>query len=293
MRNNQFSRRDFVGKIILGTTGITILSSARAPRWQIGCYTRPWAQYDYRVAFDGIAEAGFKFAGLMTSKSGYVITKDTPPEQAAAVFEEAKSRSLRIASIYGSNFDVRKSVDEGIAGFKKLIDNTAICGCPNLLLGGIADPKLVDNYYKVVAECCDYAAGKRVGITVKPHGPLNSTGRECRPLIEKVGKKNFRLWYDPGNIYFYSDGKLNPVDDAGEVDGLVAGMSVKDFRLPKTVDVTPGTGMVDFKGVMDHLRNGGFKRGPLIVECLAPGELSFVNSEARKARQFLEELMIT
>jgi hypothetical protein len=28
----------------------------------------------------------------------------------------------------------------------------------------------VDNYYRVVAECCDYAAGKGVGISVKPHG---------------------------------------------------------------------------------------------------------------------------
>ena len=86
--------------------------------------------------------------------------------------------------------------------------------------------------------------------------------RECRPLVDKVGHKNFRLWYDPGNIYYYSDGKLSPVDDAGEVDGLVSGMSVKDFRMPKDVDVTPGTGMVDFQNVMKRLKEGGFKKGP-------------------------------
>ena len=126
---------------------------------------------------------------------------------------------------------------------------------------------------------------------MKPHGPLNSTGRECRPLVEKIGHRNFRLWYDPGNIYFYSDGKLSPVDDAAEVDGLVSGMSVKDFRMPKDVDVTPGTGMVDFAAVMARLKKGGFKKGPLIVECLNKGELSYINSEAKKSRQFLEELM--
>src|SRR5512136_1727938 len=51
----------------------------------IGCYTRPWDKYDYRVALDAIAEAGFKYVGLMTtkSKSGFVITKDTTPEEAA------------------------------------------------------------------------------------------------------------------------------------------------------------------------------------------------------------------
>jgi sugar phosphate isomerase/epimerase len=291
MIKNPITRRHFVGKILLASTGVTLISAAKTPRWQIGCYTRPWAQFDYLTAFDGIAEAGFKYAGLMTSKTGNVITKDTTLEQAASVYEEARSRGLRIASLYGGNFDVRKSVTEGIAGLKRLIDCSSVCSCPNLLLAGIADQKLVENYYKVVAECCDYAAGKGVGISVKPHGPLNSTGRECRPLIEKVGHKNFRLWYDPGNIYFYSDGKLSPVDDAAQVDGLVSGMSVKDFRMPKDVNVTPGTGMVDFPAVMARLKQGGFKRGPLIVECLATGDVSFINSEARKAYQFLEDLM--
>jgi sugar phosphate isomerase/epimerase len=291
MIKNPITRRHFVGKILLATTSVTLISAAKTPRWQIGCYTRPWAQFDYLTAFDGIAGAGFKYAGLMTSKTGNVITKDTTLEQATSVYEEARSRGLRIASLYGGNFDVRKSVTEGIAGLNRLIDCSSVCSCPNLLLAGIADQKLVENYYKVVEECCDYAAGKGVGISVKPHGPLNSTGRECRPLIEKVGHKNFRLWYDPGNIYFYSDGKLSPVDDAAQVDGLVSGMSVKDFRMPKDVNVTPGTGMVDFPAVMARLRKGGFKRGPLIVECLATGDISFINSEARKANQFLEELM--
>ncbi len=290
MKNQQITRRHFIEKVMIATAGVTIISSgAESPRWQIGCYTRPWAEHDYRVAFDGIAEAGFMYAGLMTSKSGNVITKDSTPDQALIVAEEAKSRGLQIASLYGGNFDVRKSIEEGIEGLKRLIDSSLICGCPNLLLAGIAEQTLVDNYYKVISECCDYAASKGVGISVKPHGPLNSTGRECRPLIEKVGHRNFRLWYDPGNIYYYSDGKLSPVDDAAEVDGLVVGMSVKDFLMPKNVDVTPGTGMVDFPAVMKQLRKGGFRRGPLIVECLSKGDLSFINSEARKARLFLEE----
>ncbi len=291
MSNHLLTRRHFVGKVMFAATGVALISAARPSPWKIGCYTRPWAKYDYRIALDGIAEAGFTNAGLMTSKTGTIITKDTTREQAYAVAEEAKSRGLKIISVYGGNFDVRKSVTEGIAGLMRLIDSCEICESSNLLLAGIGAPDLVDNYYKVVAECCDYAAGKGVVITVKPHGPLNSTGRECRPLIDKVGHKNFRLWYDPGNIYYYSDGKLNPVDDAAEVDGLVAGLSVKDFRMPKDVDVTPGTGIVDFRAVMTRLIKGGFNRGPLVVECLSPGDLAFINSEARKARLFLEELL--
>jgi inosose dehydratase len=142
-----------------------------------------------------------------------------------------------------------------------------------------------------VAEGCAYAAGKGVGLTIKPHGGTNATGPECRRLIEKVGHPGLRLWYDPGNIFYYSDGRRDPVDDAATVDGLVAGMSVKDFTPPKEVNVTPGTGRVDFPKVMARLRQGGFTGGPLVVECLARGDLAFTLAEAKRARLFLEELM--
>ena len=61
--------------------------AAADQRYQLGCYTRPWDQFDYRVALDGIAEAGFKYAGLMTAKgkSWVIITVDSTPEEVAAI----------------------------------------------------------------------------------------------------------------------------------------------------------------------------------------------------------------
>ena len=260
--------------------------------WQIGCYTRPWDQFEYRVALDGIAEAGYQHAGLMTAKgkSWVIITWETPLEEAAQIGAEVKQRGLKAVSLYGGDPPVAKSIEAGIEGLKKLIDNCAACGASHLMLGGTADPKLQGPYYKAIAECCDYAASKTIGLSVKPHGGLNGTGPQCRKIIESVGHKNFRLWYDPGNIFYYSDGKLDPVDDAASVDGLVIGLSVKDYRPPKEVMVTPGTGQVNFRQVLARLRQGGFTRGPLIVECLERGDAAKVTAEARKARQFLEEL---
>jgi sugar phosphate isomerase/epimerase len=81
------------------------------------------------------------------------------------------------------------------------------------------------------------------------------------------------------------------VDDSTTVDGLVVGMSVKDFRPPKEVLVTPGTGQVKFREVLAHLQNGGFKSGPLIVECVAHlDEPARITAAARKALTFLKEL---
>jgi len=296
--NSKGTRREFLrGATALAVTGVARpfrSFAADAPAYPLGCYTRPWDQFEYRVALDGIAEAGFKHCGLMTAKgkSWILITVDSTPEEVTAIADDVKRRGLKTLSIYGGDFPVAKSIEAGITGLKTLIDHCAICSCPNLLLGGTSDEKLVQPYYKVVAECCDYAASKGVGLSVKPHGGQNSTGPQCRKLIEQVGHKHFRLWYDPGNIYYYSDGKLDPGDDSATVDGLVVGMSVKDFVAPKEVMVTPGNGQVNFKKVFANLRRGGFIRGPLVVECLTRGDSpANITAEAKKARRFVEGLL--
>jgi sugar phosphate isomerase/epimerase len=267
--------------------------SRAAEPWRVGCYTRPWAQHEYRVALDAIAEAGFKYAGLMTTKSpnNLVISVDTPLEEARKVGEECRKRKLSVPSLYGGGFPVEKSLEAGIQGLRRLIDNCVAAGAENLMMGGVSEPELEKPYYKAIAECCGYAAEKGIGISVKPHGGTNATGPQCRKLIETVGRKNFRLWYDPANIFYYSEGKIDPVEDSATVDGLVVGMSVKDFRMPKDVDVTPGEGMVNLPKVMAHLKRGGFTGGPLIIECLAPGDLTQLLANARKAKAFIEGVM--
>jgi sugar phosphate isomerase/epimerase len=292
------SRRDFIRRAFaLGLASSSWPHAAPAAEpgsHAVGCYTRPWDQFDYRVALDGIAEAGFKHVGLMTAKgkSWVMVTVDATPEEVAAIAAEVKKRGLNTLSLYGGDFPVAKSVEAGIAGLKKLVDYSGLCSCPNLLLGGTTDPQLVKPYYQVVAECCPYAAAKGVGLSIKPHGGQNATGPQCRKLIEQVGHPNFRLWYDPGNIFYYSDGKLDPIEDAATVDGLVVGMSVKDFLPPKEVLVTPGTGRVNFRQVLARLAKGGFNRGPLIVECVARADTpAKVTAETKKARLFVEDLL--
>lgn len=298
---NSLSRRDFVRGSINLAAGISLLPKAilaaedkpQSP-WQIGCYTRPWDQHEYTVALDAIAEAGYRYVGLMTAKggNGLVISVATKPKEAEQVGAEVRKRKLEVASVYGGDIPVGESLQAGIDGLKKLIDNCAACGAKNLMMGGVGDEQLYEPYFAAIRACCDYAAERKIGISMKPHGGLNATGPQCRKSIEKVGHKNFRIWYDPGNIFYYSDAKLNPIDDAATVDGLVIGMSVKDYKHPKEVMITPGTGMVDFSAVMARLFKGGFTKGPLIVECLSRGTLPEITAEAKKAKVFLEGLIV-
>jgi len=306
-RAERFSRRGFLGRT--AAIGAAALSgslpsasnvatqafagnTAGGAAWQIGCYTRPWAKYDYRTAMDAIAEAGFHYLGLMTikSKSNLVISTNGTVEEAARVGEEAEKRGLKIPSVYGGGISMRNR-QAAAADLRHLIDLCAAVETETLLLGGVGTREQYDVYFPAVADCCDYAAEKHVGLTIKPHGGLNATGGQLREIVKKVNHQNFRVWYDAGNILYYSDAKINPVEDAAAVDGLVTGWCVKDYRFPKQVDVTPGTGQVDFRAVLARLKKGGFTGGPLVIETLSLGDLPHLLAEAKKARRFVESLI--
>ena len=95
----------------------------------------------------------------------------------------------------------------------------------------------------------------------------------------------------PATSFITPTRKINPVEDAAAVDGLVTGWCVKDYRYPRQVDLTPGTGLVDFRAVFARLKKGGFNGGPLVIETLKLGDLPQLLAEAKKARRFVETLI--
>ncbi len=304
-RPNAVSRRRFLARAT-GVASTGFLLSAQDPgrlleagrssmpdTWQIGCYTRPWGKYDYRIALDAIAEAGYRYVGLMTTNSPnrLILSSQTSLDEARKVGKEVKDRDLTVASVWAGNIPVEESIPSGVKALKSILRNCAAAGGTSLVMGGTGKPELYEAYYTAIAECCGYAAEQGVGISLKPHGGLNATGPECRKAIEKVNHENFRIWYDAGNILYYSGGSLDPSEDAAQVDGLVVGMAIKDYQHPKNVAVTPGTGLVDFPAVLGRLQRGGFRGGPLVVETLAEGSLAQTLEEAKKARRFLEGLV--
>jgi len=260
--------------------------------WQIGCWTRPWAKYDYRVAMDAVAEAGYKYIALTgaKTKTRRVIASATTLEEAEKVGVEARKRGLQIPCAFGGHPQTN-TLQEGIDNLRKMIDNCAVAGAWSVIISSLGNQQSYDRHCKVVTECCDYAAEKQVALVLKPHGGMCGTGPLCRKAIKRIAHKNFTLMYDPGNIYYYSNGEIDPVQDVAAVNGLVTSMSVKDYKHPKEVAITPGTGQVDFPALMARLRKGGFTHGPMLVEIFAPGDLAHTLQEAKEARSFVERIV--
>jgi len=73
------------------------------------------------------------------------------------------------------------------------------------------------------------------------------------------------------------------------------GMCIKDYQKEPKPDVwvTPGTGLVDFPGVLARLKQGGFTTGALVIETVTrpdPLDQAKILQEVKKARQYVEEL---
>ena len=96
--------------------------------WRLGCYTRPWDRFDYRVALDGIAEAGFSYAGIMThnGKSWVVITPQTTRADAEQVRKELRKRGLKTISVFG-DFAVGGSPARAIEDLRRLMSGQQRC----------------------------------------------------------------------------------------------------------------------------------------------------------------------
>ena len=295
------NRREFLGSTLAAAAAGTILphpAQAKAEPalpWKVGCFTRPWAEHEYTVALDAIAEAGFTYAGMMNTtrngKGGQMLNWDTPLEEAAKMAEACKSRGLTVAAAWGGRFPTEQGLDAAIDGMKKLVDVSEAATVPDILLGGEGRAEYLEVYESAIKACLDYAQGKNVRICMKPHDTFNFTGEDCKGTVKRIDHPNFAFYYDPGNILHYSKGQRAPEMDSVGIGDAVHGMCVKDYREGVSVNITPGTGQVDFKKVLQNLRDAGFQGGPMIIECLNPGTLEEILAEAKKTRVFVEDLI--
>jgi len=295
------NRRQFLASSIAAAASSSLLpggaqANATPPLpWRVGCFTRPWADQEYTVALDAIAEAGFDYCGFMnTTKGGkgtQMLTWDMPLEEAATMAEAAKARGLEVAAAWGGRFPTEKGLEIAITSLKQLIDVSKTATVPDILLGGEGRAEFLEVYESAIKACLDYAQGQGVRICMKPHDTFNFTGADCKATIQRINHPNFKFYYDPGNILHYSKGARAPEMDSVGVGDVVHGMCVKDYKEGLSVNITPGTGQVDFKKVMANLRESGFKGGPMIIECLSAGTLDEILAEAKKTKAFVEALI--
>jgi sugar phosphate isomerase/epimerase len=103
-----------------------------------------------------------------------------------------------------------------------------------------------------------------------------------------VNQPNFKIWYDAGNIIYYT-GK-DPIEQLKPIAEYVTGFCAKDCAgLKGEILLDFGKGKVDFPGVFKVMKDAGFN-GPVMVECCAKGNsVAETTAGAKRNREQLEK----
>jgi sugar phosphate isomerase/epimerase len=292
------NRRQFIRTAAVAATATAALkfstvkaAEAKGTNWPIGCFNRPWVGdgMTYDTALTGIKGAGYKVTGLLTrSKEEPFIGSDATPEYLAALKKKIAAHDLR-ANMGAIRLKNEFTVEDSIKDVRKQIDNAKFLGLDFILTFGVDSPKHYENYYKVMADAAPYAQERGLKLVLKPHGGGSGASEEIIRCIDKVKQPNFKIWYDAGNIIYYT-GK-DPLEQLKPIAEHVTGFCAKDCDKEKgDVWLEFGTGKVDFKTVFSELKRAGFN-GPVMVECCKKGKTAEeTTANARKNREFLEKL---
>lgn len=260
------------------------------PKWPIGCFNRPWTNWSYDAALDGIAGAGYKLTGLLSGHRGEAFTSSNATP---AYLDELKQRIAQrglAANMTAIRFRPEASLAENIEDVRKQIDNAARLELKFMLTFGVDKPEHYDNFYRLMSDAAAQGEKRGLRIVMKPHGGGSGASEEILRCIEKVAHPNFKIWYDAGNIIYYT-GK-DPVKELQPIARYVTGFCAKDCPGPKGEVMSQfGTGKVDFKAVFEGLKAAGFD-GPLMVEGVqVAATATETTANARANREFLERVL--
>ena len=278
--------------IPFGTTQAAV-EKTKPAKWPIGCLNRPWLgdkqKWGYDVALDGIKAAGYKLTGLLTRTPKEPFTgSDATPEYLAELKNKIAAHGLKVNMAAMRTKD-ELPLDEQIKDMRKQIDNAKFVSVEFLLTFGVNKAEHFENYYHLMHDAAGYSHDQGMKLVLKPHGGASGASEEIVRCIEKVNHPNFKIWFDAGNIIYYT-GK-DPVQQLKPIVQHVTGFCAKDCDKEKgSVFLEFGTGKVDFRSVFSEMKKAGFN-GPVMVECCAPGDTpEIVTENARKNREYLEKV---
>lgn len=288
------NRREFIQTSALLTAVSTTLplTATAKVNWPVGCFNRPWTKWSFDETLKQTKAAGYATTGLLSR------TKDEPFIAAEATPEYLDKLKQRLAaSGLKANMGALRSrhsiaLEDSMKEVRKQLDNAKFLGLTYALSFGVDKPEEYEHYYKVMSDAAAYAEQHKIKLVMKPHGGGSGASEEILRCIKAVNHRNFKIWYDAGNIIHYT-GK-DPIEELKPIAQHVTGFCAKDCATVKgDVMLQFGTGKVDFTGVFKALKAAGFK-GPIMVECCKIGTTpEETAANARANREFLEKVLAT
>lgn len=286
------NRREFIQHTALVTAATAALEFPAEAKvnWSVGCFNRPWTKWSFDETLKQIKAAGYKTTGLLSrTRDEQFISADA----SAGYLESLKNRLT--GSGLKANMGALRSrhsipLEDSIKEVRKQIDNAKYLGLQFVLSFGVDKPEEYAHYYRVMNNAAAYAEDKKIKLVMKPHGGGSGASDEILRAMKEVNHRNFKIWYDAGNIIYYT-GK-DPIEELKPIAQHVTGFCAKDCPAVRGEVMSQfGTGKVDFAGVFKVLKSAGFK-GPIMVEGVKVGATPEETADnARANREFLEKVL--
>lgn len=293
LKRNSLNRRDFVRATTLAALSLSPLARALAAEkvsWPIGCFNRPWTKWSYDEGLDGIKAAGYKLTGLLSAHKGEAFTSSAAtPEYLDGLKKRIADRGLAL-NMTAIRFKPDAPLEDNIADLRKQIENAARLELKYMLTFGVDKPAHYENFYRLMADGAAQCEKRGIRLVLKPHGGGSGASEEILRCIEKVAHTNFKVWYDAGNIIYYT-GK-DPLAELEPIVKYVTGFCAKDCPGTKGEVMSQfGTGKVDFQKIFARLKAAGFN-GPIMVEGVKVGTTpDETTANAKANREFLEKAL--
>jgi len=267
-------------------------------RFLLGAFTRPFGEFTLEEAFAGIAEAGFKYAGLMAR---HQKEPSLPSAGGSRSVEEirrlAESAGLTLTSIIAGH-------PPSLEAAQRWVDDCQALGIYHMIIinpwpysQGLdvrrPDAELrpeEEAYFKLMHDLGEYAQPKGVTLAIKPHTGCTATSKEQRETLAAVDHANVGVYYDPGNVSFYEG--VRPQQDLPNFVDRVIGICVKDHEGPRANPSfpVPGEGQVDWRRIFQTLKDAGCS-GPCLLENFSAKEAEAVKAGVRRTREHLQKAL--
>ncbi|HWH69078.1 MAG TPA: sugar phosphate isomerase/epimerase family protein, partial [Candidatus Sulfotelmatobacter sp.] len=211
------------------------------------------------------------------------------PEYLDGLKKRIAQRGLAV-NMTAIRFRPEAALADNIADLRQQIENAARLELKYMLTFGVDKPAHYENFYRLMADAAAQTEKRGLHLVLKPHGGGSGASEEILRCLDKVGHSNFKVWYDAGNIIYYT-GK-DPLTELEPIARHVTGFCAKDCPGPKGEVMSQfGTGKVDFKAIFTKLKAVGFN-GPIMVEGVQVGATpAETTANARANREFLEKVL--
>ena len=286
------NRRTFIQQTALVTAAAAALDLTAEAKvnWPVGCFNRPWTKWSFDETLKQIKDAGYKTTGLLSrTREEPFISADATPEYLDALKKKLAASGLK-ANMGALSSRHSIPLEDSVKQVRKQIDNAKLLSLEYVLSFGVDKLEELPHFYKVMSDAAAYAKEKGVKLVMKPHGGGSGASDEILRAIKEVNHPNFKIWYDAGNIIYYT-GK-DPIEEFKPIAQHVTGFCAKDCPGVKGEVMSQfGSGKVDFAGVFKAMKAAGFN-GPVMVEGVKVGATpEETAANARANREFLEKVL--